>query len=116
MEAMNGFQGYANTKILAQTRPNVLDVGWNFCGINTAARRRESGNLMDTKERRKNMKTRANCAFGGCGKVDSKGAMCKHCGFDATQRRIRMAIIKQRGLSRDPATGNRKLIFKGARW
>lgn len=66
-----------------------------------------------TKERRKNMKTRANCAFGGCGKVDSKGAMCKHCGFDATQNRIRMAIIKQRGLSRDPATGLCKLVFRG---
>ena len=82
-------------------------------GWPTAARRRERGNLMDTKERRKNMKTRANCAFGGCGKVDSKGAMCKHCGFDATQRRIRMAIIKQRGLSRDPATGLCKLVFSG---
>lgn len=59
------------------------------------------------------MKSRANCAFGGCGKVDDKGAMCKYCGFDNVVHRRRMELIRLYGLSRDPATGLYKLILKG---
>lgn len=59
------------------------------------------------------MKIRTNCSIGGCGKVDNNGEMCKYCGFDAVQQRIRKTMIKQHRLRRDPATGLCKLIVHG---
>ncbi len=56
------------------------------------------------------------CLKNGCAFVDSKGAMCRTCGFNRTVDRWRRLILQQHGLTLDRKTGLGRLVLnpKGA--
>lgn len=57
-----------------------------------------------------------NCLKNGCAFVDSKGTMCRTCGFNRTVDRWRRLILQQHGLTLDWQTGLYRLVLnnKGA--